>query len=119
LAQPVENIVIAGAGQARGRAAEALRGRGFRGAITIIGQEPHPPYERPQLSKSMLQSLDVPLVYLKHAASKWSRRFSVSAAEDTAMLRRIIAANARRSRADLESRAYDLRGGPEMAARHT
>jgi p-cumate 2,3-dioxygenase ferredoxin reductase component len=40
LAQPVENIVIAGAGQAGGRAAEALRGRGFTGAIAILGQEP-------------------------------------------------------------------------------
>ena len=33
----IENIVIAGAGQAGGRAAEALRARGFQGAITILG----------------------------------------------------------------------------------
>src|SRR5438876_1095662 len=37
LSAPIENIVIAGAGQAGGRAAEALRARGFQGAITILG----------------------------------------------------------------------------------
>ncbi len=63
----VEHIVIAGAGQAGGRAAEALRARGFRGAITMIGEEPHPPYERPQLSKAMLHTPDAPVAYIKQA----------------------------------------------------
>ena len=65
MARTIENIVIAGAGQAGGRAAEALRARGYRGSITMIGEEPHPPYERPQLSKAMLQSPDSPVTYLK------------------------------------------------------
>ena len=51
LSAPIENIVIAGAGQAGGRAAEALRARGFQGAITMLGEEPHPPYERPQFPR--------------------------------------------------------------------
>ena len=67
----IENIVIAGAGQAGGRAAEALRARGFQGAITMLGEEPHPPYERPQLSKAMLHTPDVPVAYIKQA-SDWS-----------------------------------------------
>jgi p-cumate 2,3-dioxygenase ferredoxin reductase subunit len=67
VARTIENIVIAGAGQAGGRAAEALRARGFRGSITIIGEEPHPPYERPQLSKAMLQSPDTAVTYIKQA----------------------------------------------------
>jgi p-cumate 2,3-dioxygenase ferredoxin reductase subunit len=71
LTAPIENIVIAGAGQAGGRAAEALRARGFQGAITILGEEPHPPYERPQLSKAMLHSPDVPVAYIKQARD-WS-----------------------------------------------
>jgi p-cumate 2,3-dioxygenase ferredoxin reductase subunit len=71
LTAPVENIVIAGAGQAGGRAAEALRARGFQGAITILGEEPHPPYERPQLSKAMLHSADAPVAYIKQARD-WS-----------------------------------------------
>jgi NADPH-dependent 2,4-dienoyl-CoA reductase/sulfur reductase-like enzyme len=47
-------IVIVGAGQAGGRAAEAMRQAGFAGRIVLIGDEPHPPYERPPLSKDML-----------------------------------------------------------------
>jgi p-cumate 2,3-dioxygenase ferredoxin reductase subunit len=61
----IDHIVIAGAGQAGGRAAEALRARGFRGAITMLGEELHPPYERPQLSKDMLTAPDTPLAYIK------------------------------------------------------
>jgi NADPH-dependent 2,4-dienoyl-CoA reductase/sulfur reductase-like enzyme len=76
LAQPVENIVIAGAGQAGGRAAEALRGHGFRGAITIIGKDPHPPDERPRLSKAMLQWRDVPVTYLKQTRD-WTETLNV------------------------------------------
>jgi p-cumate 2,3-dioxygenase ferredoxin reductase component len=47
-------IVIVGAGQAGARAAEALREAGHRGAITLVGEEDHLPYERPQLSKNIL-----------------------------------------------------------------
>ncbi len=47
-------IVIIGAGQAGGRAAEALRCAGHAGSITLVGEEPHPPYERPALSKDLL-----------------------------------------------------------------
>jgi len=67
LTAPIENIVIAGAGQAGGRAAESLRARGFPGAITILGEEPHPPYERPQLSKAMLHGPGAPVSYIKQA----------------------------------------------------
>src|SRR6266481_8669010 len=67
LSAKLENIVIAGAGQAGGRAAEALRARGFRGSITMLGDEPHPPYERPQLSKEMLHTADRPVAYIKQA----------------------------------------------------
>src|SRR5260370_20903038 len=64
---PVEKIVVAGAGQAGGRAAEALRSAGFRGSITVIGEEKHPPYERPQLSKELLATLEAQVAYLKPA----------------------------------------------------
>lgn len=49
-----ENIVIVGAGQAGGRAAEALRLAGHTGSLTLIGEENEPPYERPALSKGVL-----------------------------------------------------------------
>jgi p-cumate 2,3-dioxygenase ferredoxin reductase subunit len=51
---PKTRVVIVGAGQAGGRAAEALRAAGHVGPITLIGEEAHLPYERPQLSKSIL-----------------------------------------------------------------
>jgi NADPH-dependent 2,4-dienoyl-CoA reductase/sulfur reductase-like enzyme len=47
--------VIIGAGHAGGRAAEAMRALGFAGRILLIGEEPHLPYERPPLSKELLQ----------------------------------------------------------------
>ncbi|MDR7172439.1 3-phenylpropionate/trans-cinnamate dioxygenase ferredoxin reductase subunit [Nocardia kruczakiae] len=48
-------IVIVGASLAGLRAAEALRERGFHGSLTLIGDEPHEPYDRPPLSKQVLQ----------------------------------------------------------------
>ena len=48
-------IVIVGASLAGLRAAEALRDEGFSGPLTIIGDEPHEPYDRPPLSKQVLK----------------------------------------------------------------
>ncbi len=50
-----ETYVVVGAGHAGGRAVEAMRGAGFTGKIILIGEEPHLPYERPPLSKELLQ----------------------------------------------------------------
>ncbi|HEY0181720.1 MAG TPA: FAD-dependent oxidoreductase [Rhodopila sp.] len=49
------HIVIAGAGHAGGSAAAMLRQLGWRGAITLVGEEPIPPYQRPPLSKAWLK----------------------------------------------------------------
>jgi NADPH-dependent 2,4-dienoyl-CoA reductase/sulfur reductase-like enzyme len=48
-------LVIVGAGHAGGRAALTLRGEGYSGRLILIGDEPHLPYERPPLSKGVLQ----------------------------------------------------------------
>ncbi len=48
-------IVIVGASLAGLCGAEALREAGFRGSLTIIGDEPHEPYDRPPLSKQVLK----------------------------------------------------------------
>jgi 3-phenylpropionate/trans-cinnamate dioxygenase ferredoxin reductase component len=50
-----ETHVIAGAGLAGAKAAEALRGEGFEGRIVLVGDEPEEPYERPPLSKDYLR----------------------------------------------------------------
>ena len=50
-----ETFVIVGAGLAGGSAATTLRKEGFDGRVVLIGAEPHPPYERPPLSKGYLR----------------------------------------------------------------
>ncbi|WP_274536979.1 NAD(P)/FAD-dependent oxidoreductase [Kitasatospora sp. CB01950] len=47
-------VVIAGASMAGLRAAEQLRAAGWTGPITLVGDEPHAPYNRPPLSKEVL-----------------------------------------------------------------
>jgi 3-phenylpropionate/trans-cinnamate dioxygenase ferredoxin reductase subunit len=49
-----DDVVIVGAGQAGGWAAQTLRKEGFAGKVVLIGEEPHRPYERPPLSKAVL-----------------------------------------------------------------
>ncbi|NNE89993.1 MAG: NAD(P)/FAD-dependent oxidoreductase, partial [Silicimonas sp.] len=50
----MSGIVIIGAGQAGASLAEQLRAEGYDGQVTLIGEEPVPPYERPPLSKAYL-----------------------------------------------------------------
>src|SRR5258706_14530001 len=47
-------MVIVGASLAGLRAATALRREGFTGSLTLIGDEPYEPYDRPPLSKQVL-----------------------------------------------------------------
>lgn len=48
------HIVVAGASLGGLRAAEQLRAAGWPGALTVVGDEPHMPYNRPPLSKEVL-----------------------------------------------------------------
>ena len=50
----MESLTIIGAGKAGTRAALHLRERNWDGEIVLIGQEPHTPYERPPLFKTLL-----------------------------------------------------------------
>lgn len=54
-----KGMVIIGAGECGGRAALTLRDLDYAGAVTLVGDEPHLPYERPPLSKDAMVS-DVP-----------------------------------------------------------
>jgi 3-phenylpropionate/trans-cinnamate dioxygenase ferredoxin reductase component len=53
------HTVILGAGQAAAQTVASLRQEGYAGAITVIGDEPYPPYQRPPLSKAYLSG-DLP-----------------------------------------------------------
>ena len=48
------HVVIVGASLAGLRAAESLRMGGFQGRLTLVGDEPYEPYDRPPLSKQVL-----------------------------------------------------------------
>ena len=50
----IERIVITGGGLAGLRTAAELRAREYAGPITMVGAEPHPPYDRPPLSKKLM-----------------------------------------------------------------
>lgn len=50
----LEQLVIIGAGHAAGRAAEHLALQGYPAKIIVLGEESHPSYERPALSKALL-----------------------------------------------------------------
>ncbi|WP_455409972.1 NAD(P)/FAD-dependent oxidoreductase [Streptomyces hiroshimensis] len=54
LAAGERRVVIVGAGMAGVQTAVALREHGWVGTVTVLGAEPHPPYDRPPLSKAVL-----------------------------------------------------------------
>lgn len=65
----IRRIIIIGAGQAGGETAQRLRQGGFEGEITLIGEEPVAPYQRPPLSKAYLKGdLDIDRLMLRPAS---------------------------------------------------
>src|SRR5579872_841354 len=47
-------FVVIGAGQAAAQAVATLAAEGFGGSLTVVGDEPYPPYQRPPLSKAYM-----------------------------------------------------------------
>jgi 3-phenylpropionate/trans-cinnamate dioxygenase ferredoxin reductase subunit len=64
-------FVIVGSGQAGGWAAKTLRQEGHTAPIVMIGDEPHPPYERPPLSKAVLLGTAPPQSTHLFPAAAW------------------------------------------------
>jgi NADPH-dependent 2,4-dienoyl-CoA reductase/sulfur reductase-like enzyme len=68
-------IVIVGASLAGLSAAEALRREGFAGELTLVGDEPYEPYDRPPFSKQVLFGLASPertaLPRIENLNAKW------------------------------------------------
>ena len=62
-------IVVVGGGQAGASAVARLRSLGHTGALTLIGEEPVPPYQRPPLSKAYLTGeMEEERLFLRPAA---------------------------------------------------
>jgi 3-phenylpropionate/trans-cinnamate dioxygenase ferredoxin reductase subunit len=62
----MDNIVVIGAGQAGASLVAKLRALGHEGSVTLVGEEPVLPYERPPLSKGyLLGDLDQERLYLR------------------------------------------------------
>jgi 3-phenylpropionate/trans-cinnamate dioxygenase ferredoxin reductase subunit len=62
-------VIIVGAGQAGAQTAISLRQLGFDGRITLLGDERHPPYQRPPLSKKLMTGeMDVERTYIRSVA---------------------------------------------------
>jgi len=73
----MSGIVIVGAGQAAASMAAKLRGLGYDGALSVVGSEPVPPYQRPPLSKAYLLG-DMAVERLTLRADSWWAENDVS-----------------------------------------
>lgn len=54
MADEIVRVVVVGAGMAGVQTAVTLREQGYAGSLTLLGAEPHAPYDRPPLSKDVL-----------------------------------------------------------------
>ena len=99
-----ERIAIVGASLGGLRTAQGLRGRGkFEGSITLIGAEPHYPYDRPPLSKQLL-------------AGQWGPEQTLLDAPDTVdKLGLDLRLGVRAEGLDLEAREVTLSDGSSVA----
>lgn len=66
-----EHVVVVGAGQAAAQLAVSLRQGGFAGPLTIVGDEPYLPYQRPPLSKKFLSEAKAPESLFLRPATFW------------------------------------------------
>ena len=96
-------IVVVGANLAGGRAVEELRKQGFDGPITMIGEEPQRPYERPPLSKEFLRG-EQPLEKAFLRPEGWYAENDVE-----------LMLGVRADRLDLGARAVELHDGRTVA----
>ena len=101
----IARVVIVGSGQAGVETAAALRHNGFAGSVTVVGEEPDLPYQRPPLSKEFLKSVEDTSLPLRgeafYAANAIELRLGVVA-----------------ERIDRERRELVLKGGERLPYDH-
>ncbi|HEX2738701.1 MAG TPA: FAD-dependent oxidoreductase [Acidimicrobiia bacterium] len=98
----LDTVVIVGASLAGLRAAETLRRVGFGGRVTVVGEEPRLPYDRPPLTKEFL-------------AGEWEPERLVLRANGYDDLDVEWELDRRAVRLDVEGRALDLHDGQRLA----
>jgi NADPH-dependent 2,4-dienoyl-CoA reductase/sulfur reductase-like enzyme len=97
------DVVVVGASAAGLTAAETLRRRGYGGRLTLIGDEPHPPYDRPPLSKQIL-------------AGTWEPdRITLRTPDELALLDAELRFGRAAAGLDLSARQVVLDGGERIA----
>ena len=97
-----ERIVVIGAGQAGASLVAKLRDLGFDGSLTLVGDEPVPPYQRPPLSKKfLLGEMEEARLYLRRAEFYSERKIDLRT--DTAV-----------QAIDREARQVVLTGGERL-----
>lgn len=99
-------VVIVGSGQGGFQAAASLRDEGYASAITVVGEEPGLPYQRPPLSKAYLAGKAVD----EHI---WLRPGTFYAGRDIA-----LKSGAPALRIDRAARELHLHGGEQLAYSH-
>lgn len=103
MTQDQETICIIGAGQAGCELALALRQQGWAASIVLFGEESHPPYQRPPLSKA----------YLKGEVENTSLHLRQQAAYERANVELVL--DTRVERIDPQSRTLTLSNGVERS----
>ncbi len=104
MSAPVRSLTIVGASLAGLRAAESLRRSEFDGRISLIGAEPHLPYDRPPLSKQFL-------------AGEWDHeRISLSAPDKFDALELDLHLGTRATGLDVAERSVTLENGTTVSS---
>jgi 3-phenylpropionate/trans-cinnamate dioxygenase ferredoxin reductase component len=100
------SVVIVGTGQAGFQAASSLRQGGFEGDVTLVGEEPQLPYQRPPLSKAFLKGEGDPgEVHLRPETFFGSKDIGLVSGD-------------RAERVDREARTFELASGRVLAYDH-
>lgn len=98
----MRRIAVVGASAAGLAAAETLRREGYDGTLTLVGDEPEPPYDRPPLSKQVL-------------AAEWEPdRLALRTAADLTALDLDLRLGVTATGLDLDDRAVRLADGSEV-----
>ena len=87
-----DRIVVVGAGHAAGQLVARLRAEGLTGEITLIGDEPMLPYQRPPLSKAyMAGEIGLDRVLLRNQAFYDDNQIELRASTKVARIDRAAA----------------------------